>query len=278
MTGVQTCALPISNFIALIPKKNGASNIRDFRPISLVGSVYKILAKVLTNCLKEVLDQLISESQNSFVGGRQILDLVLIANECVDSRVKSKTPGVICKLDIEKAYDHVNWESLLDLLKRMGFGMRWCRWIRTCISTVQFFVLFNGSPADFFGSLRGLRKGDLLSPLLFLVVMEVFSKMMKRVEGAILLRDFRVDGSWGEGICVSHLLVVDDTILFCDADEEKILHVWMLLLCFQVVIGLKVNTLKSEMVPIGEVPNVHVLAEILDCRIRFFSMTYLGMP
>ena len=59
-----------ATFIALIPKKNGASNIRDFRPISLVGSVYKILAKVLANRLKEVLDQLISVSWNNFVGGR----------------------------------------------------------------------------------------------------------------------------------------------------------------------------------------------------------------
>ena len=70
--------------------------------------MYKLLSKVVANRLRAVLDNLISETQNSYVSGRQIMDSVLIANECLDSRLKSRLPGVVCKLDIEKAYDHVN--------------------------------------------------------------------------------------------------------------------------------------------------------------------------
>ena len=81
-----------------------------------------------------------------FFSGRQILDLVLIVNECLDRKLKSCIPDVAYKLDIEKAYDHVNWDSLFNLLGRMGLGDRWRRWIRPCVTTVHFSTLVNGFP------------------------------------------------------------------------------------------------------------------------------------
>ena len=97
-----------ATFLVFIPKKEGASDVQDFRPISLVGSLYKIIAKVLANRLKRVMGKLVSYSQNTFVEGRQILDAVLVTNEAIDSRKRSVGTGLVCKLDIEKVYDHVN--------------------------------------------------------------------------------------------------------------------------------------------------------------------------
>ena len=127
-----------------------------------------------------MMDRVIIVNQNAFLGGRQILDAALVANECVDRSLKNKEQGVLCKLDIEKAYDHVSWDFLLYLMERMGFGEKWCRWSRSCISSVKFSVLVNGTTQGFFGSSRGLRQGDLLSLFLFIIVMDVLRRFIGR--------------------------------------------------------------------------------------------------
>ena len=115
-------------FLVLVPKKGGVEDLKDFRLISLVGSLYKLLAKVLANRLKKVMVKVILESQNAFVEGRQILDIVLIANEVMDSMLKNNAGSVLCKLHI-KEYDHVNWKFLISVLRKMTFGKKWIKWV-----------------------------------------------------------------------------------------------------------------------------------------------------
>ena len=142
-----------ATFLVLIPKKNNVKDLKDLRPISLVGGLYKILTKVLANRLKKVMGNIISQFHNAFVE-RQILDAVLIASEVVDSTLRRKVRGLICKLDIEKAYDHISWEFVFQVMERMGFGRRWLNWIKWCISKASFSVLCNGSPTGFFKALE----------------------------------------------------------------------------------------------------------------------------
>ena len=146
-----------TTFMVLIPKKGGAEDFGDFRPISLLGGLYKLLAKVLANRLKKVLGKVVSMDQNAFVRGIQILDASLIANEVIDFWHNRKEKGLICKLDIEKTYDSINWNFLMKILQKMGFEPWWMEWIWWCISTAKFSIVVNGVPAGFFLSSKGLR-------------------------------------------------------------------------------------------------------------------------
>uniref|UniRef100_A0A2N9IDN0 Reverse transcriptase domain-containing protein n=1 Tax=Fagus sylvatica TaxID=28930 RepID=A0A2N9IDN0_FAGSY len=220
--------------------------------------MYKIISKVLANRLREVLGSLLSPSQNAFIQGRQIQDSVLIANESLDSRLNSGVPGLICKLDVEKAYDHVNWNFLMYLLERCGFGVKWHNWIKFCISSVRFSVLINGTPCGFFPSSRGLRQGDSLSPLLFVLVMEALSRLMDRA--------------------VARGYLEDDTLVFCGATRDQLYHLKGVLLCFEAVSRLRINLGKSEIVPVGSVVDVEALAHVLGGRIASLPMKYLGLP
>ena len=147
------------------------------------------------------------------------MDAVLIANEAIDSILKSNNGAILCKLDIEKAYDHVDWSFLLAVLGKMGFGGRWCSWIKWCLSIVSFSVLVNGSPTVFFQGSKGLRQGDPLSPYLFVIVMETYSCLMKRAIVGGFLMPCIVRGRRGEGVQITHLLFADDTLGFAKLER-----------------------------------------------------------
>ena len=151
-------------------------------------------------------------------------------------------------------------------------------WIKACITTVRFSIIVNGSPVGFFGSSCGLRQGDPLSPLLFLSIMEVLSRILKKTEECGLLHGFHMGPINSIGVRISHLLFADDTILFCDTSRDQLLSIRLALTCFQAFTGLKVNVGKSEIVLVGEVGNLDALATILRCRVGSLPMKYLGMP
>ncbi|KAJ9557801.1 hypothetical protein OSB04_012415 [Centaurea solstitialis] len=114
-----------ASFFTLIPKSGNPLGLNDFRQISLIGILYKLISKVLAERMKKVIGGMISIEQSAFLKGRSILDGILIANEMVDFLKKSKRKAKILKIDFEKAYDTVEWTFLLEALENMGFGEKW---------------------------------------------------------------------------------------------------------------------------------------------------------
>ena len=140
----------------------------------------------------------------------------------MDSILGNKEKELLCKLDIEKAYDHINWDFLLHILERIGFGKKWISGIKWCISTASFSILFNGSPTGFFRSTKGLRQGDPLSPYLFVIGMEALSCLLKcTVEGNFISGRKFVGRDGGEQT-ISHLVYANETILFSDANPKQL--------------------------------------------------------
>ncbi|GAU47312.1 hypothetical protein TSUD_283800 [Trifolium subterraneum] len=200
-----------STFIALIQKVDNPQQLNDFRPISLVGSIYKILAKVLANRLRQVVGSVVSEVQSAFVKERQILDGILIANEVVDDAQKLHKELLLFKVDFEKAYDSVDWGYLDTIMRQMVFPTLWRKWIRECVSIATASVLVNGSPTDEFPLERGLRQGDPLSPLLFLLAAEGLNVMMQAMIQSNLFTGYSIRTELPA--VVSHLQFADDTLL-----------------------------------------------------------------
>nr|GEW84339.1 RNA-directed DNA polymerase, eukaryota, reverse transcriptase zinc-binding domain protein [Tanacetum cinerariifolium] len=142
-----------SAFITLIPKVSNPLFIKDYRPISLIGLHYKIVAKILSNRLSKVVNSIISPEQSAFILGRKILDGPLILSEIIDWYKKRKKK-MLFKVDFEKAFDYVSWKYLDYMLHKLGFGSTWRTWINNCLMSARTSILINGSPTSEFSQAR----------------------------------------------------------------------------------------------------------------------------
>ena len=170
-----------ATILTLIQKHGDAKEIKDYRPISCCNILFKVISKILANMLKVLLPELIEPNQCAFVKGRLLLENVLLATELVkDYHKQSIQPRSVLKLDISKAFDSVNWSFIMNTLSAMGISDMFIHWIHTCLSTAAFSVSVNGELEGFFGSERGLRQGCALSLYLFVIAINVLSRMLNK--------------------------------------------------------------------------------------------------
>lgn len=158
----------------------------------------------------------------AFIQGCQILDSILIGHEITHSLNTRKIEGQIFKVNFEKAFDCVNWEFLFSSLTRMKFSGKWLNLLRVIFNSTRLSVLINGSPTQEFSPGRGLRQGDPLSPLLFLIVGEVLHWLLEEACSMDIM----------QGVCYSksgkrifHLQFTDDTVIFIQRNYKSVVGV-----------------------------------------------------
>ncbi|CAL1387380.1 unnamed protein product [Linum trigynum] len=267
-------------WLTLIPKVENVVTMTQLRPISLCQFVYKIVTKIMAERLACFLPQIISEGQNAFIRDRQIIENILLGHELMHY-LKIKTRGkkgyMALKVDMEKAYDRVEWPFLLAVLTKMGFNSTWCGWVHECLRSSSFSVLMNGAPSGYFAPSRGLRQGDPLSPLLFVICTEGFA--------AILRKAILEDKLGGVKVApraprISHLFFADDSYLFLRGSLLECENLIEVLNEYEELSGQRVNLAKSAVCFSKNIviQDQEFLAAILVVGAVGVHDKYLGLP
>jgi len=264
-----------ASFVALVPKVRGPVKLEQYRPISLVGALYKIISKVLAERIKKVLSSIIDDSQSTFLKDRGILDSVLMANKVVEDLRKGGRSGLCLKVDFEKAYDSVRWEFLYEMLHRMGFHSRWIMWMQGCLESATVSVLVNGSPTEEFKPSRGLRQCEPLAPFLFIVVVEGLARLVREAVKNNLLSGISIGK---KEVVLSILQFADDTLFLCEDSFTNVLSLKAILMGFELASGLKINFHKSKLAGVN-VPrsSIDYYTETLNCEQMSILFTYIGI-
>ncbi|PKU68127.1 Putative ribonuclease H protein [Dendrobium catenatum] len=258
--------------ITLIPKCSHASNITDYRPISLCNILYKIVAKVLANRLKEVLPYIIHESQSGFIANRCSTDNILLASELLRD-FKGNNRMFCAKLDVRKAFDTISRHFIIERLLQKGLPESFVTWIKGCITDVHFSICLNGSLEGFFNSSSGLRQGCPLSPLLFCIAMDGLSNIITDNASS---HNFK-------GICyknfyINHLMYADDLLVMGESSKENAKNLKTCLEKFASCSGLHINSSKSAIIFSHNDPCNQSICEELGIHNINLYLTYLGIP
>ncbi|XP_073361214.1 uncharacterized protein [Aegilops tauschii subsp. strangulata] len=264
--------------ITLIPKVAGASDIRQFRPITVINVIFRILAKGYAIRAAPITDRITHPDQSAFIQGRYILDGVLVFHEALHEVHSKHLKAVFLKLDFHKAYDTVSWTFLRECLLRKGFDDRWVTRVMQMVSSGRTAVNINGEFGPFFPTFCGVRQGDPFSPFLFNMVVDALAAILDNAKAASHIKGI-VPHLVGGGDGVSLLQYADDTIIMVEGSESDISNLKFLLPCFQQMAGLKINFDKSEVMVLGYTQEeCKSIADWLNCHLGCFPTTYLGIP
>jgi hypothetical protein len=182
----------------------------------------------------------------------------------------------VLKLDYEKAYDRVSRTFLEEMLDSKGFGSKWRGWLQQVVRGGSLCIRINDENCNYFKSGKGLRQGDPLSPLLFNLVADVFSRMLMKAarQGFIT----RLLPQVVEGRIIS-LQYADDTLLFLENDMDKASILKWLLVCFEQMSRMKINYDKSDLLTVGvDEDRANDFAKLFCCKRCDFPIKYLGVP
>lgn len=263
-----------SGWICPIPKAPSFLLASDLRPISLIHSLGKIISKVLAIRIQPVMNQLINPFQAAFIKGRDILDNFFCAHILTHHLKTTNTPAAVLKIDFQRAFDHISWDFLLDLLLARGFAEKWINWISMLLGSNSSAVLLNGVPGRSFAHKKGLRQGDPLSPLIFVLCMDVLFRM---VDKAVLSNHLPAVGIGDTKVHSLHF--ADDVLFFFDGSPRSATILKAILDAFSNCSGLKINFGKSTLTPINiaEAQAADISA-IFNCPLQAFPLSYLGLP